>query len=160
LKSTILAAVLIAAALSTGCGKKPPNITPDASLSFDNGQVLGALDTGRDVTTVWNTYGIAPFTTPVTRRVVQFHTSAVTVLDARGSGWQQAIKTSLAEVQKNLPADAGTRLAPYFGLVTALLDRLASRAFDEATSAEVIAVYQAKLKASLQTDRNWLAAHP
>lgn len=160
MRTPIITFLLAAVVMATGCAKKPPNLTPDASLAFENGQILGGLDTARDVTTAWNTYGIAPFTTPITKRVVQFHTSALTILDARGSGWQQAIKTSLVEVQKNLPPEAATRLAPYFGLITALIDRLGSRAFDEATSAEVIAVYEAKLTASLAADRAWLDAHP
>ncbi len=158
MKLTIIA---LLAVLATGCaGNKPPNLTPQASLAYDSGRIVEALDTTRDVAIIANSFGQAPFSTAITRRIVTAHRSALVLIETRGAGWQAQVNAILDEVLKNTTGEANARLAPYVELSKALINRVATREFDEQVSAEVLASYRELLVRSAAVDEAWLTSHP
>jgi len=161
MKLTVLA-LLVGALATTGCaGKKPANLTPQASLAYENGRIVSALDDVRDVAIIANSFGQAPFSTAITRRLVVAHSSALAIIETRGTGWQKQVDAVLNEALKNVPAgEAHDRLAPYVELTKTLLNRLATREFDEQLSAAVLASYREALTRSAAVDADWLGRHP
>lgn len=156
-----VAIALFSILLLSGCSQnRPPNLTPAAALAYDNGRIVDALDTLRDVVIIANSFNQQPFTVPITRRVVQFHASALVLIETRGTGWQAQIQAGLGELLKNTSGEALERLTPYVELTRALLTRLGTRAFDEQVSAEVLAAYREQLARSTAVDTAWLAGHP
>lgn len=155
-----LALVLLAALAGTHCARNtPPNLSPEASLAFDSGRIVNALDDVRDIAIVANAFTPQPFTTPITGRVVLAHASLLEVVEKRADRWEVQVQNGLSELVKNLQGDVGQRLTPYIELVRALLARL-SRDIDAPTSAAVLAAYQELLRASKAIDAAWLAQHP
>ncbi len=156
-----ICAFVAGAILTTGCSRnRPPNLTPDASLAFDNGRIVEALDTTRDVAIIANSFNQQPFTTPIVRRVVTVHRSALVLIETRGTGWQAQVNASLSELLKNTTGEVTARLTPYVELTRTLINRLATREFDEQLSAEVLASYRELLVRSAAVDESWLTAHP
>lgn len=156
-----LGVVLVSGALFGGCSRNPdPTLTPAAQLASTNGRVLHALDLTRDAALIFtNDLGTGQLTTPIARRLVQTHESALKLLDVRSAGYVQIIQTSLAEAMKQLPPDLTRTLGPYFALASTLLNVLTSREINEQLSADVIAAYKASLASSLAFDASWLLAH-
>lgn len=159
-----LGLVLVSGALLTAtaqCARNPrPDLTPAAVLASQDGRVLDALDLIRDAALIFtNDAGTGQLPTPIARRLVVTHQSALNLLQVRSDGYLQIIQTSLAETMKQLPPDLNRTLAPYFSLASTLLGMLANRQIDETLSADVIAAYKSALAASLEVDRLWLARH-
>jgi len=158
MKLIILTALL--ATLSAGCSQhKPPNLTPDASMAYDSGRIVNALDDVRDVAIIASSFNQVPFSTAVTRRIVTGHQSALVIIETRGAGWEAQVQAVLGEVLKNTTGEAHTRLEPYVELARALLTRLGTRAFDEPLSADILAAYRELLARSAAVDTAWLASH-
>lgn len=159
MRRPIIALVLIVL-FSTACARnRPPNLSPDATKAYTSGQIVHALDDVRDTATSFQAFDQRPFDTILTRRVVQAHTSALTVIDGRSDKWQAQAKTILVELLKNLPPAAEAKLRPYAALTAVLIDTLSTREIDEAASAQAIASYHALVASSLLIDHDWLASH-
>lgn len=117
----LLLVVLLLGA-ETSCAKTPPTIvTPQGVTAFQNLQVLKALDAVRDIAVDANATVPPMLQTDVTRKIVLWHKSAITILNARGAGWPTLIAASLDQVLVQLkPADRQL-LAPYVTLVKTIL---------------------------------------
>jgi hypothetical protein len=101
----------------------PPTLSPAATVAFQNTQVQKALDLIRDVAHDANATVPPVLSTATTRQVTLWHQSAITVLHARGAGWQAAVTASLDELSTHLPA-ARPRLAPYIALAKTLIQEI------------------------------------
>jgi hypothetical protein len=153
-------ALILTVLFSTACSRnRPPNLTPDATMAFDNGRIVNAADDVRDVGIIANSFNQVPFSTPITRRIVQAHSSLLVIIETRATGWQTQAQAVLTELLKNITGEANARLTPYVELTKALLARIGTREFDEALSAEVLASYRELLKRSAAVDAEWLASH-
>lgn len=162
--SRTLGLVLVSGALlaaSTRCARNPdPRLTPGAVLASQDGRVLDALNLVRDSVLIFhNDAGTGQLPTPIARRLVQTHESALRLLQVRSDGYVEIIQASLGEVAKQLPPNLNRMLAPYFSLASTLLGVLNARAIDEQLSAEVIAAYERSLASSLAYDAAWLRNH-
>ena len=108
-----------------GCASAPPNLSPAATLAWNNTRVIRGLDVLRDSAIEANKQ-ISPEGTPLlseatTRKVVLYHASAITTIHATSSGWKAAVLTGLDEVVKDLPPKERAQLAPYVTLLKTIL---------------------------------------
>lgn len=117
--------ILAIALLGIGCASAPPNLSPLAQTAFRNTQVVKSLDLIRDIAIDANAQKPAPLiSTDTTRKVVQFHQSALKVIDATSTGWRDVVLASLNEVYNNLPPGEKQLLGPYFTLAITTLKGL------------------------------------
>lgn len=106
----------------TGCADHaPPNLSPAATVAWQKTQVIRGLDILRDTAIDANATTPPVMVTATTRKVVQFHQSALLIIKDSSGGWAPLVSTSLSEVVKHLPAKERDVLAPYVSLVKALL---------------------------------------
>lgn len=127
----ILASLCLALALtcSTGCFTTPPQTQPDLSqlsatglADFKKTQIVKELDLLRDTAINANKVGTSLLSDQTTRVVVDFHTSAILVIQASKDGWSAAVAQSLDETLKNIKSDAERALLqPYFDVAKTLL---------------------------------------
>lgn len=115
--------LLIAAlTLSTGCGgAPPPNLTPVGQAAVTATQVIKALDVLRDFAVTANAQNPPLLSTADTRKVVDFHTSAVKTVTAVPSGWKATVSAGLTQLQADLPPPVWARLVPYITLIQTLM---------------------------------------
>ena len=59
--------------------------------------------------------------TATTRKVVQYHQSALKIMQATDSGWKEAVAAGLTELVTNLAPDERAKFTPYVTLVQTLL---------------------------------------
>jgi len=120
---TLTLILLCALTLFTpGCtNNPPPNLSPAATTAFQNTQIQKALDLIRDVAQDANATTPPVLSTNTARQVTLWHQSAITVVHARGAGWQSAVFTSLDELATHLSAADKPRLVPYIALAKTLL---------------------------------------
>jgi len=117
LRSGIFVVIL----LTAGCATTPPNLTPAASLAFTNTRVIKGLDLLRDTAIDAQAQTPPLLSEATTRKVVEYHESALKTIHAVSSGWQATVAIGLEETVKNLPAAEQQVLAPYVALVQALI---------------------------------------
>lgn len=160
MRTWIVSTLLIAALALTGCGKRQPNLSPDATKAYTRSQIVNAIDDVRDTATSFHDFEQRPFEdVALTRRVVQAHQSALVVIEQRGKDWQVQAKNIFVELLKNLTPAAADKLRPYLALSAVLIDTLSTREIDAEASALVIAAYEALLEESQAVDAAWLASH-
>ena len=104
------------------CAKAPPTLSPAGAAAFHATQVVKALDVLRDFAISANAQAPPLISTADTRKIVDFHESAVKTIGAVPAGWRNIVAVGLAQLQHDLPAAVWTRLAPYAALVTALIE--------------------------------------
>lgn len=115
-------AVLILAALVVcGCRHAPPGSSPRAHAAFQGTQVIKTLDLLRDYATDANAQVPPLISTVTTRKIVIYHRSAITTIHDIPNGWKPTVLTGLDEVQKNLPPDDASKVAPYVALIKAVI---------------------------------------
>ena len=107
--------------LAPACRHAPPTVSTRAQLAFQGTRVIKALDLIRDFAVDGNAQAPPLISTPTTRKVVTYHRSAITLVHDIPSGWKQTLLTGLDETVKDLPDGEGQKLAPYVGLVRAVL---------------------------------------
>jgi hypothetical protein len=117
----IALAVVAALIFSVGCTPPPPELSPQAKLAYRNTQVLKTLDLLRDTAIAANEQTPPLVTTDATRKVVNYHKTVVTTMNALQGGWQTTALTGLDELQRNLPPDDARQLAPYIALVRIII---------------------------------------
>lgn len=104
---------------SSSCAKAPPNLTPSGKAAFQKTQVLKSLDLLRDIAIEAESSGILK--TPDARKVVQYHKDTVLIMQASDLGWKAAVQSGLDALVRELPAEAGQKIAPYVALLKAVL---------------------------------------
>lgn len=120
LLSFFLVALLCVSGMGASCNPKqaPPNLTPEAVVAFQNTQILKNLDLVRDMAISAEKAGLLSRNT--TRQVVLWHRASISILHARGAGWQEKIVDGVRAMQSaNSALTDGEKdvLAPYFGLI-------------------------------------------
>src|SRR5262249_29716058 len=121
---------LVAAIVSltlVGCGpslKPPPNISTDAVHAWYGTQVIKNLDRVRDA--VDDAHKTTPplISAEDELKIVNWHRSALAIVHAATSGWQQALDASITELQKNIPAKTWQLIAPYIATVQTVIKQL------------------------------------
>ncbi len=118
----MLKAVLLLVALSIvapACRHAPPAASPQAALAFQGTRVIKALDLIRDFAIDGNAQNPSLVSTVTTRKIVTYHRSAITLVHDIPNGWKATLSTGLDEAVKDAPE--GQKLAPYVGLIKAVL---------------------------------------
>ena len=110
----------------SGCAAAPPTITtPQGITAFQNLQVLKALDAVRDIAVDANAAVPPIVPTATTREIVLWHKSALTILNARGTGWPTLLTASLDQTLAHLSASDRQLLLPYVTLVKTIVAEVA-----------------------------------
>lgn len=104
-----------------GCAKAPPTLSPDASVAFQKTRVLKGLDVLRDFAIDAEAATPQVLPTATTRKVVQYHQAALTIMQATDTGWVSAVGVSLDALLDQLNAADRQKLAPYVTLVKVVL---------------------------------------
>lgn len=117
----LLPLLLIGFLALPSCAKAPPNLGPEAARDFQKTRVIKALDLLRDFAIDGEAAQPQVVPTALTRKIVQYHQSTLRILDAAGTGWKALVGTSLDEFVANLAPAERSRVAPYVGLVKAIL---------------------------------------
>ena len=120
----LLPALGILYLLGSGCAKAPPELTPPAQQAFYKTHVLKGLDLLRDFAIDAEATTPKVLSTSATRVVVQYHQSAVKVMQAADSGWQAVVLSSLDETLLRLPAGDRQKVAPYAALVKSVIQEI------------------------------------
>jgi len=122
LKRFVIAAVLALALGAPACaGNMPLNLNPQATIAYQNKQIVGVLDLIRDVAIDANDQDPPLLDTDTTRKVVLYHQSALRILDSRVNGWQEALAIGINEVVRNLPNAQRQLMSPYVALLQSLI---------------------------------------
>ena len=124
LRTFVLLALLISVA-SCGPAYKPPTLSPAASVAWDGTKVIRALDVIRDLTIDGEKQTPKVFSTEMTRKVVVWHTAAITTVHAAPAGWSQTVQTGLEELQKLLTPTEQQQIGPYLALARTVLKEVA-----------------------------------
>lgn len=117
----LLSLLFLATPVTTACRHAPPSASPQAVIAFQGTRVIKALDLIRDFAVDGNAQTPPLISTGTTRKVVTYHRSAITLVHDIPSGWKQTLLDGLDEIVKDLPAGEGQKLAPYVGLIKAVL---------------------------------------
>lgn len=112
--------VLVAAlVLSVRCAPPPPNLTPQATVAFQNTEALKTLDLIRDLAQDGAHSGLWSRTEALA--VTNWHTAAIHILDARTANWQTQIISGLDAVVTQLSPSTRNTLMPYLTLLRTVL---------------------------------------
>jgi hypothetical protein len=103
------------------CASAPPNLSPAASQAFQKTRVIKALDVLRDFAIDAEAAVPQVLPTATTRKVVQYHQSALKIMQATDSGWKEAVAAGLTELVATLAPDERAKFTPYVTLVQTLL---------------------------------------
>ena len=107
--------------LTVGCAKAPPDLTPEASLAFKGTQAVKALDVLRDTAIAAHAQDPPLLSEDSTRKVVQYHQSAIKMMQAAPLGWAPAAKQALDELLNNLTEKDKALLTPYVVLLKTVI---------------------------------------
>lgn len=120
----------ITAVLSfAACGGHPINTAPTgaspvAVQAFNKTKVIHGLDLLRDIAIEANAQTPPLLSAAITQRVVLFHASAITVMNASADGWQATVSAGLSELGENLPANEKAILKPYLDFAASFVKGL------------------------------------
>jgi len=100
--------------LSTSCaGNSQPQLSPAGQAAATVTQVIHAIDVVRDTAIAANAQNPPLISTNNTRKIVDFHESAVKLMVALPTGWKSAVLTSLDELQKNVTVAEWNQISVY-----------------------------------------------
>jgi len=100
--------------LSTSCaGNNNPQLSPAGQAAATVTQVIHAIDVVRDTAIAANAQNPPLISTDNTRKIVNFHESAVKLMVALPTGWKSAVLTSLDELQKNVTIAEWNQISVY-----------------------------------------------
>ena len=102
----------------------PPHLGPAATAAWQGTRVIKSLDVIRDIAVDGNAQNPPVFSTELTRALVNWHMSAITIVHSAPAGWPQMIQVSLTELQKRLTPAEQRQLNPYLALAQILLKEL------------------------------------
>lgn len=104
------------------CTKAPPSLSPTGQREFYATRVIKVLDIVRDFAIDGEAAGVV--STDDARTVVLWHKSAVQVAQVSGANWQTIVATTLDEAVTHLKPELKAKIAPYVGLVKAVLQEV------------------------------------
>lgn len=116
--------VLSAMLSSAGCAKAPPNLTPAAQHAFYGAQVIKDLDRLREVAVAAHATVPPLLSSPETLAVVEWHKAAIVTIHDAPAGWKATVQTGLDQMLQTLSPKAREAIAPYIGLVRAILQEI------------------------------------
>lgn len=117
--------LLVLALTFTACANKAPaNLTPNATAAFYGTQVIKNLDRFRDVVIEGNKSTPALFSTATTRKVVNYHTYAITIVHASPNGWKAGVQSGLQQLSLALEPEERQVAMPYIQLLNTVLNEL------------------------------------
>ena len=115
----------------------PLGLSPAAATAFTQTRAIQALDLVRDAAISANeqtAVGCVPaeeiecaslLSTATTRRIVQYHKSAITLVHEAPAGWRSSVLAGLDEALANLPPAERRYVEPYSALIRAILQEAA-----------------------------------
>jgi hypothetical protein len=129
-RSRFLAAVLAVGLLGATTGQiscagsvvSRPALSPAGETAYQARRVVQALDVLRDAATDAEAQTPKLISTANTRKIVDFHESAVKTIGAVPGGWRPTVSAGLTQLQADLPPADWSRIAPYVTLVKALIE--------------------------------------
>lgn len=125
----LAAAIALAVAFSPSCaGNAPPNLGPHATQSWYKTRVIKSLDVVRDIAIDANAQTPPLIPTATTRKVVNFHESALKIIGSTDAGWRGAVSTGLDELMNSLTPAEKSQLGPYIALVKTVLQEVGTEA--------------------------------
>jgi len=116
------AALVLMLALTVGCAKAPPTLTPEATRAFYGTQVIHDLDRLREVAVAAHATTPPLVSAEDTLEIVKWHESAIVTVHAGAAGWKAAVATGLDQALGRISAAARQLVAPYVAIVKALLE--------------------------------------
>jgi hypothetical protein len=119
---SVLLVLVAALGVSVRCAPPPPNLTPQASVAFQNTEVLKTLDLIRDLAADGAHTGVISRADALL--IVNWHTAAIRIMDARTSNYAVQITTGFDQVLAQLAPPVHERFAPYLTLLRTVLGLL------------------------------------
>jgi hypothetical protein len=104
-----------------GCAPPPPTLSPAGQAAVIGKQVIQALDVLRDFAISANAQTPPLLSTANTRKIIDYHESAVKVIEAAPSGWKATVLAGLDQLKVDLPPADWLRILPYVALVKSLI---------------------------------------
>jgi hypothetical protein len=105
----------------TSCAPPPPTLSPAGQAAVIGKQVIQALDVLRDFAISANAQTPPLLSTANTRKIVDYHESAVKVITTVPTGWKATVLAGLAQLKVDLPPGDWLRILPYVALVQSLI---------------------------------------
>ncbi len=123
-RSRLLILLLILAPGAHACASNaPPTLSPTGTVAWQTLRAVKALNVLRDVAVAANEQTPPVLSTAVTREVVEYHRSALVVIQQLPNGWKPSVSASLDQLILRLPPDAKRQLGPYLQLVQIVLQQ-------------------------------------
>ena len=98
---------------ASGCKHSPPNLNPQARVAWYGIQTIHNLDRIRDIAIDANRQSPPLISERDTRKIVDWHTSAVKTIQASPGGWRATVEVGLNELVRDLPPDVRALISPY-----------------------------------------------
>lgn len=120
MKKQLIAAAFVLMTF-TGCVHTPPNLNPEATVDFQNTQVLHMLDLVRDIAILGNQQTPQIFSTKTTRAVVKYHEAAIKAVNGRLAGWKGEVLGGLDSLLGLVSSYERVELQPYVFAIETIL---------------------------------------
>lgn len=124
MRIVLVLALLLAPACKSASNTPPPNLSPQAQVAWQATRVIRALDALRDIAVDANKTNPPAISTDFTRKIVEWHRSAIITAKQAPQGWQTTIATGLTETVRSLPEKERQQLSPYMTLVMTVLQEV------------------------------------
>lgn len=125
LNAILFFSVLIVSFLAlNNCRHAPATLSPQASQAWYATRVIKTLDLIRDTAVDANAQTPPLLSTETTRRVVEYHRSAIITAHEMPNGWKRTVATGLGELANNLNSQEQTILIPYIHLAQTILNEV------------------------------------
>ena len=123
MKRHLRSSVILVLLLFSACAKTPPTVTtPQGITAFQNLQIYKTLDLIRDIAIDANDTEPPILRTDVTRKVVSWHKSALTLIHARAEGWRAVILNGLDGILRTMSDDERSVFSPYVALLKTIVE--------------------------------------
>ncbi len=123
-RNLFVIAVMVSSLGLYGCSATPVNLTPQATLAFNQTQIEKALDLIRDTAQAGAALNPPIYTLVGARVVTQWHEAAIKTLYAAGSGWQVVLNTGLTQLPLLLTPAEAAQIGPYISLAQTLINQV------------------------------------
>ena len=111
-------AVTLATLSTPACATNAsPQLSPEARAAWYGTRVIKALDLFRDTAIDANAQTPPLLSTLATRKIVEYHKSAITVIHGVPGGWKSTVLAGLNEATRTIPYAEWQILVPYINLI-------------------------------------------